>query len=74
MVRGTVSQNTSSSLRRGIPWCHSWRAAPVRTRRERAKKQMRNGSPLEEFLKNIVVSDWEPKMDTGSPSKGSSLW
>ena len=34
---------------------------------------MRNESPLEGFLKNIVVSDWEPKMDTGSPSKGSSL-
>ena len=37
-------------------------------------KRMRKQSPLEGFLKNIVVSDWEPKMNTGSPSKGSSLW
>ena len=35
---------------------------------------MRNESPLEGFLKNIVVFDWEPKMYTGSPSKGSCLW
>ena len=34
---------------------------------------MRNESPSEGFLKNIVVSDWEPKMDTGSPSKGSKV-
>ena len=74
MVRGTVSRNTSSSLRRDIPWCHSWRAAPVRTRGERAKKRMRKESPLEGFLKNIVVSQREPNMDTGSPGKGSSLW
>ena len=74
MVRGTVSPNTSSSLRQGILWCHSWRAAPVRTRIERAKKRLRKESPLEGFLMNIVVSDWQPKMDTGSPSKGSSLW
>ena len=74
MVRGTVNPNTSSSLCRGIPWCHSWRAAPVRTRRERVKRWMRKQSPLEGLLKNIVVSDWEAKMDTGSASKGSSLW
>ena len=74
MVQGTVNPNTSSFPRRGILWCHSWCAAPVRTRRERAKRRMRNESPFEGFLKNIVVSDWEPKMDTGSPSKGSSLW
>ena len=35
---------------------------------------MRKESPLEGFLRNIVVSDWEPKMDTGSPSKELSLW
>ena len=35
---------------------------------------MRKESSLEGFLKNIVASDWEPKMDTGSPSKGASLW
>ena len=74
MVRGTVNQNTSSSLRRGIAWCHSWRASPVRTRSERAKRRMRKEYPLEGFLKNFLVSDWEPKMDTGLPSKGSSLW
>ena len=44
------------------------------TRRERANRRMRNESPLEGFLKNTVVSDCEPKMDTGSPSRGSSLW